>query len=96
MLHKSVCVTSRTINYAYYDVIFMEKLQNYIRQQGIKKKKSKKEKKEKQKQQKCSRKLQSLEFCTLFYGHGVKVGPGSRDPGPRNPGNLRTGTPLKV
>ena len=63
---------------------------------GLKKKKSKKEKKEKQKQQKCSRKLQSLEFCTLFYGHGVKVGPGSRDPGPRNPGNLRTGTPLKV
>ena len=56
---------------------------------GLKKKK--KEKKEKQKQQKCSKKLQSLEFCTFFYGHGVKVGPGPRDPGIRNPGN-----PLKV
>ena len=39
MLHKSVCVTSRTINYVYYDIIFMGKLQNYIREQGIKKKK---------------------------------------------------------
>ena len=53
----------------------------------LKKKKRKKSKK----QQKCSKKLQSLEFCTFFYGHGVKVGPGPRDPGIRNPGN-----PLKV
>ena len=81
MLHKSVCVTSRTINYVYYDIIFMGKLQNYIREQGIKKKKERKK----------SKKLQSLEFCTFFYGHGVKVGPGPRDPGIRNPGN-----PLKV
>ena len=88
MLHKSVCVTSRTINYVYYDIIFMGKLQNYIREQGIKKKK---ERKKSKKQQKCSKKLQSLELCTFFYGHGVKVGPGPRDPGIRNPGN-----PLKV
>ena len=89
MLHKSVCVTSRTINYVYYDVIFMEKLQNYIREQGIKKKR----KKEKQKQQKCCKKLQSLEFCTFFYGHGVKVRSGLRDRGPRNPSKFKSGTP---
>ena len=60
MLHKSVCVTSRTINYAYYDVIFIEKLQNYIRQQGIKKKKKVRKKRKKSKNNK-----NAAENCNL-------------------------------
>ena len=62
MLHKSVCVTSRTINYVYYDVIFMEKLQNYIREQGIKKKR----KKEKQKTTKMQQKTAIFRVLHIF------------------------------